>query len=297
MNGISKQGRPPVVVIGMHRSGSSMLVRCMEKLGFFAGLSQDQNAESEYFQILNRWIFWQVNATWDNPFCFRFVSDFLRSVTVRALELRVASPDRQNYLGYEKASRIRDLRKLDFPWGWKDPRNTFTVEFWQQVFPGLRVIHIYRNPVDVAASLRERALARRTAIEARIAAQGLESLLAANVQFETSSRVVNLAEGVDLWEAYAEKAISVCAALGANALSVQYEDLLDRPAELLAEIANFAGLSAGVERLQEVASTINAGRRYAFTEDPELVGLYQRVCRRPVVEQLGYGAIRVPSAQ
>lgn len=291
MIGNSTPGKPPIVILGMHRSGSSLLVRCMENLGFFAGVSRDQNAESEFFQVLNRWVFWQVNATWDNPFCFRFVNDFVRDAIVRALELSVASPDRQIFLGSEMAGRFHDLRKLDFPWGWKDPRNTFTVEFWAKIFPTMRIIHIHRNPIDVAASLRDRAIKHREAMASRMAAQGLAPMVAGNVQFQPSLRVENLEEGIKLWEEYTEKAISVCAAFGQNALSVRYEDLLDRPSAALAEIAGFAGLYASEGLVAEQARTINASRRYAFTDNPELTSSYQRVRRHPLVERLGYGAI------
>jgi hypothetical protein len=285
------QGKPPVVILGMHRSGSSMLARCLENLGMFMGESKDKNAESEFFQIMNRWIFWQVNATWDNPFCFRFVNDFLRDAIVRSLELRVASPDRQIFLGFDKASRFADLRKLDFPWGWKDPRTAFTIELWTKVFPGMRVIHIYRNPVDVAASLRDRALQHKEAMSALIAAKGLAPLLVGNVQFQPSTRVENLDEGVKLWEEYTEKAIAVCTAFGDGALSVQYEHLLEHPLEVLAGIAGFAGLNVGTDQIEEQARTINSSRKFAFLDRPELMSLYERVRGRPVVERMGYGAI------
>jgi hypothetical protein len=259
----------------------------------YMGESKDRNAESEFFQIMNRWIFWQVNATWDNPFCFRFVNDFLRDAIVRSIELRVASPDRQIFLGYDKASRFSDLRKLDFTWGWKDPRTAFTAEFWARIFPGMRVIHIYRNPVDVAASLRDRAVQHREAMAALIAAQGLASLLAGNRQFQPSARVENLDEGIKLWEGYTEKAIAVCTAFGENAFSVRYEDLLDRPSGVLAGIAGFAGLNTGADQLEEQVRRIDSSRRFAFTDSPELVSLYQRVRHRPLVKRLGYGAIPV----
>lgn len=41
-------------------------------------------------------------------------------------------------------------------WGWKDPRTTSVIPFWQQVVPGLRFVVCVRNPLDVAASLRAR---------------------------------------------------------------------------------------------------------------------------------------------
>jgi hypothetical protein len=41
-------------------------------------------------------------------------------------------------------------------WGWKDPRNTLTLPFWQDLPPGLKTLIIVRNPLEVAYSMRER---------------------------------------------------------------------------------------------------------------------------------------------
>src|SRR5881398_1035524 len=41
-------------------------------------------------------------------------------------------------------------------WGWKDPRNSLTLPFWQDLLPGLKTIIIVRNPLEVAYSMRKR---------------------------------------------------------------------------------------------------------------------------------------------
>jgi glycosyltransferase involved in cell wall biosynthesis/2-polyprenyl-3-methyl-5-hydroxy-6-metoxy-1,4-benzoquinol methylase len=39
------------------------------------------------------------------------------------------------------------------PWGWKDPRNCITLEFWLSAFPDLKLVLCMRNPLEVARSL------------------------------------------------------------------------------------------------------------------------------------------------
>jgi GT2 family glycosyltransferase len=41
-------------------------------------------------------------------------------------------------------------------WGWKDPRNSLTLPFWQELLPALKTLIIVRNPLEVAHSMRER---------------------------------------------------------------------------------------------------------------------------------------------
>ena len=41
-------------------------------------------------------------------------------------------------------------------WGWKDPRNSLTLPFWQQLLPGLKTLIIVRNPLEVAHSMGKR---------------------------------------------------------------------------------------------------------------------------------------------
>jgi GT2 family glycosyltransferase/glycosyltransferase involved in cell wall biosynthesis len=41
-------------------------------------------------------------------------------------------------------------------WGWKDPRNSLTLLFWEELLPGLKTLIMVRNPLEVAHSMRER---------------------------------------------------------------------------------------------------------------------------------------------
>ena len=41
-------------------------------------------------------------------------------------------------------------------WGWKDPRNSLTLPFWQRLLPGLKTVIVVRNPLEMAHSMHER---------------------------------------------------------------------------------------------------------------------------------------------
>jgi hypothetical protein len=93
-------------------------------------------------------------------------------------------------------------------WGWKDPRNSLTLPFWQRLIPRMRYVLCLRNPIDVAASLRRR--------------DGMP-----------------VAQGLELWRAYAAAALAGTAA--APRLTVRYEDFFADRAGTARRLAGFIG--------------------------------------------------------
>ena len=56
-------------------------------------------------------------------------------------------------------ARAGELMRTTFagsPWGWKDPRAALLLPFWRSVVPGLRVVICVRNPAEVATSMMRR---------------------------------------------------------------------------------------------------------------------------------------------
>ena len=140
-------GEPPVIVLGMHRSGSSMIVNALEYLGLFVGCRKDPNHEARFFTKLNDWMLRQANASWDNPMRFKLLERFHIDNIKRVLRMHMSGVRRIEFLGLYKSLRYKDIRSLDFPWGWKDPRNTFTIDIWNELFPNAKI-----PPPRVAAS-------------------------------------------------------------------------------------------------------------------------------------------------
>jgi hypothetical protein len=282
---------PPVIILGMHRSGTTLLVRLLESLGLFAGHSKEGNQESRFFLGLNQWIMSETNAAWDNPYCFRFLNSYLHDRMTAFLEGILASKDRINFLGPGLASRYPDIRNLDIPWGWKDPRNTFTIDVWNSIFPNAKVIHISRNPVDVAVSLKIREENRKKAIDRIIAENGINTVIERGLKIQTSVRVENLNEGIKLWFEYTDKALTLHHRFRENLLTVRYEDLLEHPLEQLQSITDFSGLAASRTAIETTLKQLNPARKYAFLESSDLVNLYNAIRDQPVMHELGYNKL------
>src|SRR4051812_23444294 len=59
--------RPPVILLGMHRSGTSLIARVLDQLGLFQGSELQEDHESVYFLDVNDTLMKRIGASWDNP--------------------------------------------------------------------------------------------------------------------------------------------------------------------------------------------------------------------------------------
>src|SRR5450830_930719 len=92
----------PVIILGMHRSGTTMVSELLEKLGLFVGEKKEVNNEALFFILMNTWLMREANATWDNPHNFRFINNFFRKNTRRVLEMHLKSRKSIDLLGSER---------------------------------------------------------------------------------------------------------------------------------------------------------------------------------------------------
>jgi hypothetical protein len=259
----------PIVVIGMHRSGTRLVVDVLDKLGVFMGADRQGDAESVTLMMINEWLFHQCGAFWSEPMSVHFMlsqPEVVEELATSARQALAAQLDRYaGPSGWHLETRANELP----PFGWKDPRNTFTLPVWKQVFPNLRAIHIVRHGVDVAASLaRRHAEALRTATGG-VAASALTVIRDPAFGVLSSRRGWTLTEALTMWEQYVEKARQETATLGARALEVRYEDLLTQPQRLVPAIAKFCGVPVPAEAAS--VSGLEPSRAFAFRRSPQLV--------------------------
>ncbi|MDX1698195.1 MAG: sulfotransferase, partial [Thiohalobacterales bacterium] len=184
----------PVIICGMHRSGTSLLCRTLESAGLFTGDVKEHNHEAVFFLTINQWIFEQHNASWDNTYNMRFINDDLDDYMCTVMGNLLNSTSASSFTGTDPHRRQLFSGESGIAWGWKDPRNTFTAPLWAELFPGARIIHVCRNPVDVADSLRRReqeTLARHKTQLAGIPPEQLDGSL----HYQQSPRLFHLGEG------------------------------------------------------------------------------------------------------
>ena len=258
----------PIVVIGMHRSGTRLLVDVLDKLGVFMGADRQGDGESVAFMIINEWLFHQCGAFWSEPMSAHFTLSQPEVVEeLAASTRRSVGAQFDRYAG--SAGWHLEGRATELPvFGWKDPRNTFTLPVWKRVFPNLRAIHIVRHGVDVAASLSRRHAAALHAATGGSAPSALTVIRDDAFGVLSSRRGWTLAEALTMWEQYLEKAHQESAALGERALEIRYEDLLTQPAQIIAKVARFCGVAAPPQGAS--VSGLEPSRAFAFRRSPQL---------------------------
>jgi hypothetical protein len=266
----------PVIIIGMHRSGTTMITRLLEKIGLFVGSRKDKNYEALFFQRINQWFISQSGGRWDYPEPLHdvMVSDEIRKlISSYVRRYLLTSPRTISFLGWRKYLRYRSPLALDVPWGWKSPLSTYTLPLWLDLFPNAKVLHIYRHGVDVAQSLRargKREMHRGRLQEIYYLFPFLHWLRPKPGKFIDSVRCDSLEGGLSLWEDYLEEARTNMIGLDGRALEVKYEEFLSEPIVLMKQLAEFCGLPCDEAAVEQISKAVKTERAYAYRKQLDL---------------------------
>ena len=119
--------QPPIIIVGMHRSGTTMITKILENLGLFVGTQKEINHEALFFWEINNWIFDLHTSTAEKPHNMRYRNASCDKVVRESLDYFLQSNRRKKYLG-NLSSNYKNIKDLKIPFGWKDPKNTFTID-------------------------------------------------------------------------------------------------------------------------------------------------------------------------
>src|SRR3972149_7884929 len=282
------KARPPIIIIGMSRSGTSMLTRMLEALGLFVGQKKTKSHEGVFFQQLNKWLLGQCSGGLEDPASIRYLLEDKEAKALYGEFIRyiMKTPRVVSFLGWMKYLRYLTPASLDIPWGWKAPRNTLTLPVWLDIFPEAKVVHIYRHGVDVVNSLRVRRKRgllrlkeRHTWIKPLYWLYLMMKFVPTNRQF-IDLRCASMEEGLLIWEEYVNEARTHVRKLEDRAIEVRYEDLFTEPNPILKHLVEFCGLRATDRDIERVTMQIKRERAYAYRGNPELEAFAIRVAER-----------------
>ncbi len=134
----------PLVICGMHRSGTSLVASVLQKAGLAIGCEAPAPGLGNprgHFEDPDFLELHEEMLAAEGESCFSIGENFVPPVdgkfARRAEEL------------------VAERRALPL-WGWKDPRTCLFLDFWETILPEARYLFLYRRPIDVALSLWRR---------------------------------------------------------------------------------------------------------------------------------------------
>jgi glycosyltransferase involved in cell wall biosynthesis len=217
----SATDREPTVVcvLGTSRSGTSLTARLLDLAGVYLGPEEELLGEDRHQltgegeQVLTKAKQSNPVGHWEHYRLMRLNERILRSL---GGNWRETPPMPPGWESSEELAELRDEARAMLAesfggqelWGWKDPRNSLTLPFWQALVPQMRYVICLRNPAEVAASLLRR--------------DGIA-----------------LEDGVRQWLRYL--AAALVNTVGRPRLLVAYESYFRDPAGAAAGLARFAG--------------------------------------------------------
>ena len=136
----------PIIVLGVERSGTSVVAEMVHRWGAYAGPSEklhkaDAHAPRGYWEFLPLWDLlaelgdFDAGATW-------WDRDFQQRI-----EKKAADPASR-----KKAIELMAEMHKGSPWFWKDPALSHFLPFWKQIWGEAINIITVRNPLDIAVS-------------------------------------------------------------------------------------------------------------------------------------------------
>ena len=137
-----------LMILGMHRSGTSCLAGSLQKNGVYLGdvhtynpHNTKGNRENPAIVQLNNEVLTANKSSWDSP-------------PVRTLEWSDSHLTRRSAIisDMTDAATAKDCSY----WGFKDPRTLLTLDFWQDAALDISYVGTFRHPLSVATSLHKR---------------------------------------------------------------------------------------------------------------------------------------------
>ena len=278
----------PIVIAGMHRSGTSMLSRILEDGGVRLGSMKDANHESLFFQRINIWMMSLISSSWDSPREFLDInSKVIDNINIQLNQL-LKSRSNMLYFGWKALLLKRNFFDIQSHWGWKDPRNTFTSDLWSNVFPGMRIVYVIRHPIDIAESLMRRQskeiqgdLNRDKKVDGVI-----KTLLKINHTNYNSSMIVNSYETCfKLIDLYYDK---ISKRNLDNSIIVRFEDLLFNSREKFNDIFKFCSLNVSEKYLKSIESQVVESKGFSYKKNPSLLEFESEY--KWLIDKMGYNS-------
>ena len=135
---------PPLMIVGMHRSGTSFVASLLQSAGLDIGTRLMPAAAGNELGHFENMDFVDFHMRW------------LHLTGHHDAGWATASPMKLPTEAFEEAREIVVRNSRSSSWAWKDPRTTLFLDFWSEVIPNASYVFVYREPSEVIDSLYRR---------------------------------------------------------------------------------------------------------------------------------------------
>lgn len=225
-----------VCVLGMHRSGSSLLMRTLHNLGIDLGEEEKYTSYGED----NPEGYWEHKGIVE-------IHEKILAILNRGWDSLLPLPENwlldPRIVEYKK--ELINLVKQEFGtstcWGWKDPRTCLLLPLWKDIFYILDINVKYvissRNPLDIAVSLNKR-------------------------------NDISKEYGVALWYHYMINLLQHTR--GSKRLLVNCDALIENPYVQIQQIVEFCDFELSDVAMEQVANSIKSELRHSLSSYKEM---------------------------
>ena len=266
---------PPILIVGMHRSGTSMVAGMLAALGAYVdpllnsaaalgspevGTRLTGYGEAVVFRHLNEAIMERTGATWKQITPFLAQRDNPRFAAGSLLRMQIATYTslHRGYLQAMPASGVK-------VWGWKDPRNSLMLPYWLRLFPDARILHVRRSPNGVLDSLQRREQvwqatpAPSLAVRLKHAAMHPDVVLGKLRRTLGKSAIPIAPQKPEDWLRLSEQYVGECLKYQKHPggyLEVHYEEILADPHCYVSKMADYVQTDVSTAQLLRAAAFI-----------------------------------------
>ncbi|MBS83152.1 MAG: hypothetical protein CMD65_03355 [Gammaproteobacteria bacterium] len=258
--------KSPIIVSGMHRSGTSLVSKILIDLNVYMGSKLDKNNESIFFQRLNRWMLSCIGASWDNPKTFTDLDSVDKNIIINKLNNSLDTLyAKYFYFGLKKSFKGEKFSNISYNWGWKDPSNTFTLPIWNRIFDNSKNIYVLRHPLDVSISL----INRNNKLEIDDKRNKPFSMLFNYAQFLSIakggiSKSLILKKMDDCLILYNKYLDEVNSNSFRNIHFIKYEELILDTEKTLTELCNYLDIPFNQMKINNIKNYLDSSRAYSY---------------------------------
>ena len=125
------------VVLGMHKSGTTLISQILHKSGIVMG-------------VFDEAVDYDSGNQYERKEALEINMEMLKK-NYKDFSLDVTDPiEKADYIVKEKIIKlIKHFDKRHKKWGFKDPRTCLTYDVWKQSLPEHKLIIVYRSPVEI----------------------------------------------------------------------------------------------------------------------------------------------------